>query len=239
MMVRFTGRSKHTIKIKDKQIGQGYKFFVLCWHGFTYDFLYHPRTKRIGGVSKLADHCLRSSAVIQLAKSLPYTTHQFDVYRDNYFSNIPMFKYLRDLGIGACWTPRPNSKLFPPSFTKKKTSLRHRPVWNILEGEVIDEVLSLIWMDNNYVLLLTTIHQVKGVEDYVCRVRRRQGASSTNARLVRLIFGDNPTKRILIPIVIHMYNLFMVESISLIKDGATGLPSYVSAGIGIHFSSGA
>lgn len=67
----------------------------------------------------------------------------------------------------------------------------------------------LLWMDNNYVLLLTTIHQVKGRENYVWSVRRRPGPTSTNAKVVRPIFGDSHTRRLLIPVVINMYNYFM------------------------------
>ncbi|KAI5839364.1 hypothetical protein DFP73DRAFT_465328, partial [Morchella snyderi] len=79
--------------------------------------------------------------------------------------------------------------------------------WNTLETGVINEVLSLISINNNYVLLLTTIHQVKGLENYVWRILRRPGVSSTNARILRPIFGNFPAKRILMPIVIHIYNL--------------------------------
>lgn len=59
MMVRFTGRSAHTIKIKNKPIKQGFKLFALCWHGYTYSFLYNSRAKKIN-VKKLPNHSLTS-----------------------------------------------------------------------------------------------------------------------------------------------------------------------------------
>lgn len=210
MMVRFTGRSLHTIKIKNKPIKQGYKLFALCWRGFTWFFLYSSRTTKIGEVKKLPEHSLTSSAVIHLAKTLPYSTYRFDLYMDNYFTNIPLFSYLRNtLGIGACGTTRQGSKKFPSAFSKMKASRDPRPVWNTLAGEVIDEVLALIWMDNNYVLLLTTIHKVKGAESYIWRSRRRPGVTSTNAKVVRPIFGGQHTRMLLIPVLIDMYNHFM------------------------------
>lgn len=62
MMIRFTGRSNHTIKIKNNQIGQGYKLFALCWYGYTYSYLYNSQTKIIN-VKKFSDHSLTSSVV--------------------------------------------------------------------------------------------------------------------------------------------------------------------------------
>lgn len=90
-----------------------------------------------------------------------------------------------------------------------KASKGAQPTWNTLAGEVIDEVLALIWMDNNYVLLLTTIYQVKGAENYILRLRRRPGITSTNAKVVRPVFNDIFICMILTPVIINMYNLYM------------------------------
>jgi len=39
-MCQFTGRSVHTIKMKNKPISEGYKLFTLCDRGYTWDFLF-------------------------------------------------------------------------------------------------------------------------------------------------------------------------------------------------------
>jgi hypothetical protein len=169
-MVHFTGRSIHTIKIKNKPIKQGYKLFAPCWRGFTWSFLYSSRTKKIGEVKKLANHSLTSSVVIHLARTLPYTTYRCDLYMDNYFSNIPIFAYLRiELRIGACGTAQKGSQMFSKDFAKRKASKSPRPACNTLLGEVVDQVSALIWIDNNYILHLTTIHKVKSLESYIWR----------------------------------------------------------------------
>lgn len=128
---------------------------------------------------------------------------------DNYFTNIPLFAYLRTLGIEAAGTTQQGSKCFPTEFAKLKASKTPRPIWNTLQGKVINDVLALIWMDNNYVLFLTTIHEVKGVENHILRSRHRPGITSTNTKIVRPIFGGNHTRMLLIPVLINMYNLFM------------------------------
>lgn len=138
-----------------------------------------------------------------MAKTLPYIQYRFDIYMDNYFTNIPSFAYLRSIGIGACGTTGKGSKKFPATFTKKRSSKGNRLVWNTLEGEVVDQVLALLWMDNNYVLPLTTIHEVKGLENYILCLRRCPGKTSTNAKVVRPIFGDRHTRYLLIPIIIN------------------------------------
>src|ERR1700728_3081798 len=47
-----------------------------------------------------------ASVVLQLAKSLLYTTYQFNVFCNNLFTKSKLFKQLQVLGIGACKTVR-------------------------------------------------------------------------------------------------------------------------------------
>jgi hypothetical protein len=44
MMVPFSGRSKHTLKIKNKPIKEGFKVWALCDHGYLWDFVFYSRT---------------------------------------------------------------------------------------------------------------------------------------------------------------------------------------------------
>ena len=46
MMVLYSSRSSHTIKIKNKPISQGFKIWALCDHGYTGDFLFYSRSQR-------------------------------------------------------------------------------------------------------------------------------------------------------------------------------------------------
>jgi hypothetical protein len=45
MMVPYTGRSSHTLKMKNKPISEGFKMWALCNHGYTWDFLWYSRIK--------------------------------------------------------------------------------------------------------------------------------------------------------------------------------------------------
>jgi hypothetical protein len=44
MIVLFSGRSKHTLKIKNKPIKEGLKIWALCDHRYLWDFLFYSRT---------------------------------------------------------------------------------------------------------------------------------------------------------------------------------------------------
>jgi hypothetical protein len=44
MMVPFAGRSKHTLKMKNKPIKEGFKIWALCDRGYLWDFLFYSRT---------------------------------------------------------------------------------------------------------------------------------------------------------------------------------------------------
>ncbi|KAF9920665.1 hypothetical protein BGZ65_011025, partial [Modicella reniformis] len=96
-----------------KPIPEGYKILALCESGYTYAFVYTSRIVPISGITKIAGLSETSSAVVHLAKTLPFETRPFNIDMDNYFSNIPLFNHLRGLNIGACGTVRINSAKFP------------------------------------------------------------------------------------------------------------------------------
>jgi hypothetical protein len=43
MTVPFSRRSKHTLKMKNKPINEGFKIWALCDHGYLWDFLFYSR----------------------------------------------------------------------------------------------------------------------------------------------------------------------------------------------------
>ena len=183
MMVKFMGNSSHTIKIKYKPIKQGYKIFALCWWGYTINFTYNSRVKGIAGVPKLIAKPNEPKplaptyrVVDYLVSCLPYQQFPFNIYLDNLFTNVPLFSLLRQKGIGACGTTRKNSEGYPDMFKKKNENGKSTyPEWNTLEGEVVggENVLALLWIDENLVMMLTTIHEVDNIGSYITRNRRR------------------------------------------------------------------
>jgi hypothetical protein len=144
--------------MKNKPIPEGYKILALYQAGYTHSFLYTSRIKSIIGIERITELTMTSSAVVHLAQSLPYSARSFNVYMDNYLSNIPLFKYLHDLNIGACGTVRVSSSRFPEAL---KVNIGEKLQWNTLTGMVVDQqVLAVVWMDNAPVTMLSTIHNI-------------------------------------------------------------------------------
>lgn len=128
---------------------------------------------------------------------------------DNFFSSIPLFKYLRSKGIGACGTVRTGSASFPTQLkVDKKTALTFD--WNTKSGIVVDkEVLAFLWVDNNVVTMLTTVHEPQW---QIERNRRRPRITNVNKTRVQATWGDSPRHSVIvlaIPQIIDDYNHHM------------------------------
>jgi hypothetical protein len=203
MIARFSGRSKHTYRIKNKPNPQGYKILSLCDFGYTYSFIFVSRICNNPDIETIPGLNNTSCEVWHLIKQLPLSK-SFNIFMDNYFSNINLFNFLRNKKIGACGTTRTNSTKFPKILKIKK-----KLDWDILSGVVVDDVLALLWIDNGPVTMLTTIHEINEPQHRIQRLRRRPRITSANATKVRNIFGDEVRKELPIPIVVDDYNHFM------------------------------
>ena len=138
MIARFSGRSKHTYRIKNKPNPQGYKILSLCDFGYTYSFIFVSRICNNPDIETIPGLNNTSCEVWHLIKQLPLNK-SFNIFMDNYFSNINLFNFLRNKKIGACVTTRTNSTKFPKILKIKK-----KLDWDILSGVVIDDVLALL-----------------------------------------------------------------------------------------------
>jgi len=91
MMVRFFGRGQLTIKAPHKPIKQGYKILALCNHGYTVPS--HGSIHREHKVLRVLldfPNLSATSSAVQLCQPLPSKIHQFHLYMDNHFTNIPL-----------------------------------------------------------------------------------------------------------------------------------------------------
>ena len=122
---------------------------------------------------------------------------------DNYFTSIPLFRYLQSKGIGACGTIRTNSARFP-----KQLKVKGNLDWDTLSGVVVDEVLALLWVDNSIVTILTTIHSLGDEWKIECS-RRRPRLNIVNKSRVQATWGESPRKTVAIPKIIDDYNHHM------------------------------
>lgn len=211
MMIRFGGRSKHTVRMPNKPITEGYKVFAICDHGYTINWRFHSRVKGIGELSSAYRDSVGISApttavVYQLAESsLPYREYDFVIYMDNLFSTVALFSKLRSIGIGACGTARLQAGRFPLEYNNNAKDIP----WNTVVGGAVSDsnglasVLAMQWQDNNHVHALSTIHTL---DEKVTRSRKRPRLTSTSGPLIRQAFRDNHKMNIPIPALIDDYN---------------------------------
>jgi Transposase IS4 len=103
-------------------------------------------------------------------------------------------------------TTRKNALGFPDWLIKLKEYNRGL-VWNSTLTEVNGYTLCFLWQDNNAVLAIITAFRLKNKT--ILRYRRRPAPTSTNAHIVRPVFGDFVRKWLEIPLGIDQYNHFM------------------------------
>lgn len=135
-MIRFFGRSKHTVKMKSKPIKQRYKIRGLCCREYTYSFLYYSSVHDVGIVGinwkEIPGLNPTASAVYHLAKTLPYHDKCYQIIMDNLFTNVPLLKALRELGIEAAGTTRINATGFPTCLNIDREKSKNNTLWGQL-----------------------------------------------------------------------------------------------------------
>ncbi|GBC08628.1 hypothetical protein RclHR1_08270005 [Rhizophagus clarus] len=129
MIARFSGRSAHTVRIKNKPTPEGYKILSLCDADYTYTFIFTSRIQTHPEIQQVSDLSKVGNEVYHLTSQLPIEDKSFNIYMDNYFSSIKLFKYLREKKIGACGTVRTNSANFP-----KVLKVNKKLDWDTLSG---------------------------------------------------------------------------------------------------------
>lgn len=225
MMVSFSGRSFHTVRIPSKPIPIGYKVIALCSMGYTIDWMLTLRTESFAKLTKLPNLSLTSSAVMQLCRSLDPYQYQFIIYMDNGFSTAPLFRKLREKNIGPCGTTRVNRIEYPAHLEQHALT-----EWNTIDGCSIDGVLCFRWMDNNIVRMLTTVHPWNEVTR---SMRQRPRKTSTNATVVRKAFGDKERAAFFIPTAIDDYNHYM-GGVDIADQRRAGMLNHIhNTGIGV------
>ena len=234
MIVRFRGRSNETHRIKNKPIGEGYKFFTLSTtDGFIVNFtldgrvaakkneLEYSTTNR--GAGKIESMLLHVFEVIERLKEkqknriertgrvtrnnegeIENRQNQFIVAMDNYFSLPKVIGKLREMGVGMVGTSR-----FKPNWPPKSLKAVDVEKSNFNEFYwLIDEHGTLVsrWKDNGMVLCCSTVHRVGNTIE---RLRRKPRLTTTNSSHVKQVWGDNGTTKIKIPTLIDDYNHWM------------------------------
>ena len=76
-------------------------------------------------------------------------------------------------------------------------------IWNSASADIVNDTECSVWQDNNAVLGMITAYNIKEI---IPRLRKRPALTSTNARIVRPVFGDTVRKWLDIPLAINAYN---------------------------------
>jgi Transposase IS4 len=123
------------------------------------------------------------------------------------------------INVGVLGTTRKNAEGIPRPLLLAKDAKRSL-VWNSIIAIQVGWALTFVWQDNNAVLGITTAFTVK---ERVERLRRRPKISSTNAKIVRPVFGEFPNKRLFIPRAIDVYNHGMnsIDTANQFRKGFT------------------
>lgn len=78
MMIKFSGRSVHTVRIKNKPTPEGFKIFSLCDAGYTYIFI--PTSRVASPEVEVVEGLNQTGCVVaHLVQHLPYKKHAFNI----------------------------------------------------------------------------------------------------------------------------------------------------------------
>jgi hypothetical protein len=133
LMIRCFGRTKHSYKMPNKPIKQGYKLYGIADHGYIYSWIW---SSKVFGLEEILPYegLTNTGALVQsLISTLPRTG--ISIYMDNYFTSIPLFQSLRQKLYGAIGTTRPHTQ-FPSELAKLKND-KVKLDWNTLFAKVL------------------------------------------------------------------------------------------------------
>lgn len=223
-IVRFQGRSRHTVMIRGKPVPVGYYVLALCAAGYLYGFIFSSPVTGFDGVDIESSVARRgriaptpkveltsqlsktSQAVLHLCLQLPL--YRFYVlYCDNLFSSPDLFHILRFYGIAACGTARSKRRYWPRDLAAIDRKNTRMPFNTNIVRIALDDVAAIIWQDKNVVQFLTTAHEID--EQQPVERRRPQARSRWMKEVVHKVWGDAGKKVLHLPKWSVDYNNYM------------------------------
>ena len=236
MMIRFLGRCIETHRMKNKPIGEGYKWFVLTTQtGYVLFFTPDGRMaeksqkqefakdKECGKIESMVLYLTDVIQKFRDKQAARLGTYQlatrnnqreifnekmsdtFIIAMDNYFTNPKVIHKLRERQIGVIGTAR-LKRNWPPKELKE-VSVDESNFNDYYY--TYDKYGSLVgrWVDNNMVLIVSTIHKPGKM---IKRIRRKPRPTATNKNHVSKVWGNEGKKQICIPTSIDDYNHWML-----------------------------
>ena len=172
MMVKTKSKyNKCKIRNPQKPIRDGVKIEAMCDPRTGYVYTFHVHTTANADVLQVGSKTM--NVVATLAAQLPF--RGFNIYMDNYYSSVPLFRYLHNLGHNVIGTARLNR--ISPDLALKKSVPKGTMKWRVttrMNNEDHDQapILAYAWKDSGVVYLMSTCH--RGGEVIV--VERQSGA---------------------------------------------------------------
>lgn len=190
-IVPYFGRHGTKQHIHGKPIRFGYKLWSAATrHGYLVNC--EPYQGASGPSLKMqSDLGLGAAVVLELHGRLPQELGPYNIYFDNFFTGLPLLKYLRDHDIGGTGTVRENRlencKL--PNSKDMKKEPRGKLAHKASEG-----IIAAKWHDNSIVTILSNCHGLDPV-----------------TKVDRIGFVDKKRAKIQVdcPAIIKMYNKYM------------------------------
>ena len=201
-LILFKGRFKHSMRIENKEAGQGFKVYSLCVGNYLLGLQFASKESKIDGLKRIKGLPDTLSLVIQLMKQLP-KPWEYVIYLDNFFTRIPLLVYLKHLGFAACGTAKNGSGIAYELITIRALATKKKDWGTLIMTTVDDEVLCIAWQDNNTVLIMTTAHSEEEARIMVPKdTRKRHGIPANSA----VNMTENNTLALSFPKVICDYN---------------------------------
>lgn len=206
-MVPFKGRVAIKVRMPDKPVKFGVKFFELCdaKTGYCKNFsMYAGKDDRaVGAIGKTGQ------VVMDLVAELHNTNHH--LYVDNFYTSPVLFLLLKERGILAAGTARPR-KGYPHDQLKETVLQKRGDVAWLTEKD--RKMTALRWKDKKDVFFLSTIHPPPVVPAWVenddsgTDADDERDTADVVCRRVK-VRGNWVSKKIYRPQIVKSYNEFM------------------------------
>ena len=162
-LLKWKGRLHFKQYIPNKRARYGVKLYCLCEEsGYTYRFQVYTGKSTQPNVPR--QFSVSEAVVVDLV--IPLLNKGYHVYVDNFYTSLPLFRYLHDNGTLACGTIRSNRKGFPSDLKAQQLAVGDTAAFRC------SELLALKYRDKKDVYMLTTIHD-ESTRDVDRRNRQR------------------------------------------------------------------
>ena len=190
-IVPYYGRHGTKQHIHGKPIRFGYKLWSAATRqGYLVNF--EPYQGASGpGLKMQSDLGLGAAVIIELHSRLPEELGPYNLYFDNFFTGLPLLKYLREQNVGGTGTVREN-RLENCNLPNSK-DMKKEPRGKLCH-KASKEIIAAKWHDNNIVTIASNCHGLDPI-----------------TKVDRIGFVDKKRAKIQVdcPAIIQMYNKYM------------------------------